>query len=153
MRTSQWKLITASACCAIAGALSVAAGVAGPPTTMVIAMHELNGSGQNGTATLTAEGDKVLVTVHISGEPAGASEPSHVHFGRCPLIRAVPAYNVGPIVNGTATSTVDLSWKDITSGRYVLNVHESAAMLGKYMSCGNIGAAAPMPIPTEDSGY
>jgi len=122
---------------------------------MVIQMRELNGSGQNGTATLTAVGNKVSVTVDIAGESSSASEPAHVHFGRCPNIKAVPAYNVGPVLDGKATSTVDLTWSDIVSGKYVVNVHESAAMLGRYVSCGDIGAApaAPAPLPTQDSGY
>jgi hypothetical protein len=122
--------------------LTAAAGQAGesPIPTMTIAMHALNGSGQNGTATLTAAGSKVRVSVTLVGEPASASEPAHVHFGHCPIIKAVPAYNVGPVVGGKATSLVDLTWAQITSGKYVLNVHESTAMLGKYMSCGDIGS-------------
>jgi hypothetical protein len=44
------------------------------------------------------------------------------------------------VVGGKATSLVDLTWAQITSGKYVLNVHESTAMLGKYMSCGDIGS-------------
>jgi hypothetical protein len=65
----------------------------------------------------------------------------------------VPAYNVGPVVGGKATSVVDLKWSEIVSGKYVLNVHESAAMLGKYVSCGDIGSStAPMALPTDDSG-
>ena len=136
---------------ALLGASSV---VADSPSTMTIEMHGLNGSGQNGFATFTAVGEKVSVSVHILGEPSTASEPAHVHLGRCPVIRAVPAYNVGPIVNGKATNVVDLTWAELTSGKYVLNVHESTATLGKYMSCGDIGMpAVPIVLPTEDSGY
>jgi hypothetical protein len=143
---------------AVIAATSVAAASAGkaepaPTQSLTISMKELNGSGQNGTATLTAVGDKVSISVHLNGEPATAVEPAHVHFGHCPAIKAVPAYNVGPIVGGTATRVVDLTWSEIISGKYVLNVHESAAMLGKYMSCGNIGNSAELPLPTEDSGY
>jgi hypothetical protein len=137
-------------------ALTVSAGHSEPAPTrsMTIQMHQLNGSGQNGTATLTAVGSRVSVSVQLTGEPNGASEPAHVHLGHCPVIKAIPAYNVGPIVGGKATNIVDLTWTEITSGKYVLNVHESTATLGKYMSCGNIGdAASPMPLPTEDSGY
>ena len=60
----------------------------------------------------------------------------------------------GAVVGGKATNVVDVSRADITSEKYVLNVHESTAMLGKYVSCGNIGeAVSPMPLPTEESGY
>ena len=119
-----------------AGSMSDAA-----TTTETIAMHGLNGSGQDGTATITDVGGKVLVSVSITGEPASASEPSHVHFGHCPKIKAVPAYNVGPIVRGKGQDVVALSWTEINSGKYVINVHKSSADMGTYVSCGNIGGA------------
>lgn len=153
----QTSLKTAVACLAGAAAVAWAAaqGIADPATarTMTIAMHELNGSGENGTATLVEEGKNVRVTIDINGEANTASEPAHVHLGRCPNIRAVPAYNVGPVVHGKATDVVNLSWDEIVSGKYAVNVHESTATLGKYVSCGNIGDATPAPLPTEDSGY
>ena len=155
MRSSS-RTTLACALAVIAVAFGVSRGSADPPAarTMTIAMHELNGSGENGTATLVENGSKVRVTVDLTGEPKGASEPAHVHFGRCPNIRAVPAYNVGPVENGKATDEVELSWDEIVSGKYAVNVHESASTLGKYVSCGNIGASAtPLPLPTEDSGY
>ncbi len=134
-------------------ALAASRGAADPPAvhTMTIAMHELNGSGENGTATLVEVGGKVRVTIDLKGEPHDASEPAHVHLGHCPNIKAVPAYNVGPVVGGAATDVVDLSWDEIVSGRYAVNVHESAATLGKYVSCGDIGDAPPPP--TDSSGY
>ncbi|HXW76677.1 MAG TPA: hypothetical protein VEJ20_04630 [Candidatus Eremiobacteraceae bacterium] len=118
--------------------LSVGAAQGGASTTVTIPMKSLNGSGQDGTATLTQVGDKVSVSVTLTNEPSGASEPAHVHLGHCPRINAVPAYNVGPVVGGKATSVVDLTWAEITSGKYVLMTHESTAMLGMYMSCGDI---------------
>ena len=150
------KAIASMLCSALALALTVSAGTADVPKaqTMTIQMHELNSSGENGTATLTSVGDKVVVSINVTGEPKSASEPAHVHFGHCPNIKAIPAYNVGPVVDGKASSTVELTWAEITSGKYVVNVHESAAMLGKYVSCGNIGdSATPLPLPTQDSGY
>lgn len=145
----------AVAAVAIFGALvSASAVVADTPNSVTIPMRALNGSGENGTATLEPVGGKVRVTIDVTGEANGASEPAHVHFGRCPNIKAVPAYNVGPVVNGKASAIVDLTWGDITSGAYVVNVHQSAEALGKYVSCGDIGASAvPAPLPTEDSGY
>jgi Cu/Zn superoxide dismutase len=150
------KIMVVSGCAIALAVLGAVAGTADTPraTSMTISMHALNGSGENGTATLTAVGQKVSVTVSLTGEPKSASEPAHVHFGRCPNIKAIPAYNVGPIVDGNSTSVVELTWAEITSGKYVVNVHESAAQLGKYVSCGNIGeSATPLPLPTQDSGY
>jgi len=141
---------------AILGVLaSASAVVADPPQGYAtMQMRSLNGSGEDGTATLERVGDKVKVTIDLTGEPHGASEPAHVHFGRCPNIKAIPAYNVGPVVDGKASAIVDLGWEQINSGAYVVNVHQSTEMLGKYVSCGDIGtSAAPAPLPTEDSGY
>src|SRR5690348_16343373 len=116
---------------------SVSAVIADTPGSATIQMRALNGSGETGTATLERVGDKVKVTIDVTGEPHGASEPAHVHFGRCPNIKAVPAYNVGPVVDGKASAIVDLTWDQIDSGAYVVNVHESTEMLGKYVSCGD----------------
>jgi len=136
------KVFTTAACAVVfAGPLasaSAGASFSGAAHSMVIPMHGLNGSGQDGTATLAEVGNRVSVTIDVKGESSRASEPAHVHFGHCPVIKAVPAYNVGPVVGGKATSVVQLTWAEITSGKYVVNVHESAAMLGKYVSCGNI---------------
>jgi hypothetical protein len=121
----------------IAASAITASGAA--PASETIAMHGLNGSNQNGTATITDRGGKVLVSVNIANEPASASEPSHVHFGNCPTIKAIPAYNVGPILNGKAKSVVALSWATINSGKYVIMVHKSSAAMGTYVSCANIG--------------
>jgi hypothetical protein len=115
---------------------------ASAPASETITMHALNNSSQNGTATLTDLGGKVRVSVHLANEPATASEPSHVHFGHCPEIKAIPAYNVGPILNGRAISIVNLSWAQINSGKYVVMVHKSAQAMGTYETCGNIGAIA-----------
>jgi hypothetical protein len=156
MRLSLALGLVAVASIGIAGlSASTVAADTTPAGTMTIAMHGLNGSGQDGTATLTAVGDKVTVSVHVIGEPSDASEPAHVHFGHCPIIKAIPAYNVGPVVGGKATSVVDLTWSEITSGKYVVNVHESTAMLGKYVSCGDIGTSTtPMALPSDgSSGY
>jgi hypothetical protein len=139
---------------AVIAACSVVASGAPTPKSETIAMHALNDSGQIGSATITDVGGKVLITVKLTGEPSTASEPSHVHFGRCPLIKAIPAYNVGPILDGKAESVVDLSWAEINSGKYALNVHKSASDMGTYMSCGNIGVATtPLVLPTDSTPY
>jgi hypothetical protein len=139
---------------AVVVAASAMTAKSAPPASETIAMHELNGSGQNGWATITDLGGKVMVTVSIDGEPASAFEPAHVHFGRCPHIKAIPAYNVGPIVAGRASSEVELSWAEINSGKYVINVHKSSSDMGDYVSCANIGiATTPLVIPTDQTPY
>ena len=128
---------------AVVNAASPVTANGAPAASETIAMHGLGGSGQNGTATITDRGGKVIVSVHIANEPASASEPSHVHFGKCPSIKAIPAYNVGPILNGEAKSVVALNWTMINSGKYVVMVHKSSAAMGTYVSCANIGKLVP----------
>ncbi|MCL4509047.1 MAG: hypothetical protein M1296_05940, partial [Chloroflexi bacterium] len=40
-----------------------------------------NNSGISGTATLTAMGSQTQVVLSLTGEPAGGSEPAHIHTG------------------------------------------------------------------------
>ena len=134
---SRIALLAAGAIVLIAVNAGTASGQ--PPATEKIAVHSLNGSWQNGTTTITDQGGTVLVSVRISGESSSVSEPAHVHFGHCPIIKAVPAYNVGPIVKNKATSVVNLTWAEINSGKYVVMVHKSPMAMGTYVSCGNIG--------------
>jgi hypothetical protein len=137
---SQFRIgLLLSTAIAVLAAGAVSASGASPATES-IPMHALNNSGQNGTAAISDLGGKVRVTVNVANEPAAASEPSHVHFGHCPEIKAIPAYNVGPILKGKATSVVNLSWAQINSGKYVVMVHRSAQAMGTYESCANIGA-------------
>jgi hypothetical protein len=137
---SRLGLLFATAVAVVAVSSVTASGAS--PATETVAMHALNNSGQNGTAIISDLGGKVRVTVRIANESATASEPSHVHLGHCPEIKAIPAYNVGPILKGNATSVANLSWAQINSGKYVVMVHRSAKAMETYESCGNIGAAA-----------
>jgi hypothetical protein len=139
MYISRIALLASGAIALIAANAGIASGQ--PPATEKIAMHALNGSWQNGSSTITDHGGTVLVSVRINGESSSASEPAHIHFGHCPIIKAVPAYNVGPIVKGKATSVVNLTWAEINSGKYVVMVHKSPMAMGTYVSCGNIGTS------------
>ncbi len=123
---------------AVLAARSVAGGAS--PGTETIAMRALSHSSQDGTATITDLGGKVRVAVRLANEPADASEPSHVHLGHCPEVKAIPVYNLGPVLNGKAASVINLSWAQINSGKYVVMVHRSAHAMATYESCANIGA-------------
>src|SRR5512140_97710 len=68
-------------------ALPVLAFASGPYQTaqpVTVTLTALNNSGQTGTATLTDVGNgQVKVDLAITGEPAGADEPVHIHSGQC----------------------------------------------------------------------
>lgn len=118
---------------------SVAMSLATPtPTPLSVNLDPQNSSGQTGTATLQEIGGKVTVTFNLSGEPAGASEPAHIHIGSCPNPGAVK-YPLSSVVNGQSTTTIDATMNQLKAmGPLAINVHKSAAQISWYLSCGNI---------------
>ncbi|HUA09579.1 MAG TPA: hypothetical protein VMA98_09915 [Candidatus Acidoferrales bacterium] len=123
---------------ALAGTL-VTGALAQAPTTVTIQMKELNGSGENGTATLTQESDGVLVEVTLTGAPTDTPQPTHIHIGTCGKINKAPEYGLKNTVAGKSSTTVPgIKLADLLAGKYAINVHKSASELGTYVSCGNI---------------
>ena len=118
--------------------VSTAAAQSGPVT---VTLASQNNSGVSGTATLTAMGNQTQVVVKVTGEPAGGSEPDHIHVGSCPAVGAVK-YPLANVVNGTSTTVVNVPLSTLTAGTYAINLHESAAKANIYVACGDIKAAA-----------
>jgi opacity protein-like surface antigen len=111
-------------------------------STLTINLHAQNGSGENGTATLTQMGADVKVVIALKGAPATTPQPAHIHDGTCADLKGV-AYPLSNVVNGSSTSTVKgVTIDKLLDGKYAINVHESAANLGKYVSCGDIAKGA-----------
>jgi hypothetical protein len=98
-------------------------------------------------------------TQGVSAQEAD-SHPAHIHSGSCTTLGDVvyPLNNVGssmetmgtPVASmmmGATTAipvemsstTVDTTLADLTSEAYAINVHESAANIGNYIACGDIG--------------
>src|SRR5215472_1542638 len=73
----------------------VAAATAGPVT---IPMNAQNGSGEDGTATLTQTPDGVQVVVSVKNAPA-AAQPAHVHPGTCANLTPAPQYPLTSLTN------------------------------------------------------
>lgn len=110
-------------------------------STLTVPLHEQNGSGESGTATLTQMGSDVKVVVSLKGAPATA-QPAHIHDGTCDKLGGV-ANALTSITGGASTTTVkDLTIDKLLAGTYAINVHESSANLGKYVACGNIVKSA-----------
>lgn len=128
--------LTAAALVAIGGATLVAAHAA--TTAVTVDMKALNGSGENGTATLTQESDGVKVVVSLKNAPAEA-QPTHIHIGTCGNISKAPEYALVSLENGASTSVVKgVTLDDLLKGHYAINVHKSTSDLGTYVSCGDI---------------
>src|SRR5712664_1566706 len=75
--------------------------------TVTINLDALNSSGISGTATLTANGATTNVVVNVTGEPAGGSEPDHIHTGQCGPTLGGVKYPLKNVEGGTSTTTIN----------------------------------------------
>lgn len=104
-----------------------------------INMGAMNGSKQDGTASIGIKGNGIQVTVHLNNEPKGASEPSHIHQGTCTKLDPAPWKPLKNVVGGTATTFVSgVTVAQLKKAHYAINVHKSANDLKTYVSCGDI---------------
>jgi hypothetical protein len=101
-----------------------------------VKMHAQNGSRQSGTASIAKVGaDKIRVTITLKNEPAGASEPAHIHPGSCASLNPVPKVALNPVVGGKSETVVDMP----TGKAGAINVHKgTGADLKVYVSCGDM---------------
>ena len=119
------------------------ASAAAATSSLTVALHEQNGSGESGSATLTQAGSDVKVVISLKGAPATA-QPVHIHDGTCADLKGV-AYPLTSIVNGSSTTIVKgVTIDKLLGGTYAINAHESTANLGKYVACGNIAKQSSM---------
>lgn len=104
---------------------------------VTVELSEQSGSGQTGTATLTAEGDQTRVVVDVS-DPVSPSQPAHIHAGTCANLDPAPAFGLPNVQDGNSETTVDVSLDELTGGEYAINLHMSDEDAGTYVSCGDI---------------
>jgi hypothetical protein len=104
-----------------------------------VAMKALSGSGQSGTATISSpSGGHQTVTIDLSGEPKGASEPAHIHPGSCAKLNPVPKVALKPIVDGRSVTTIPALG---SGGTWAIAVHKGmAGAMNTYVSCGDTPA-------------
>ena len=108
------------------------------PESLTIAMHALNGSGEDGMATLTQVADGVRVVVDLQHAPSDV-QPTHIHLGTCGNINKAPEYGLQLTAQGHSESVVrGVTLDDLKKQAYAINVHKSASDLATYVSCGNI---------------
>lgn len=128
-------IISLIACLALSATYLAPASAA--TSTLTVKMSAQNGSGENGTATLTQAGSDVKVVIAIPNGPAGP-QPAHIHDGTCAGIQGV-AYPLTSLASGDSTTTVKgVTIDQLLAGKYAINVHESTSNLGKYVACGEI---------------
>lgn len=136
-------IATAFALVASAGVAFAAGGMGGETGGMgsqhqiVYKISALGGSGQTGTVTLIpGANNTTIVKISLTGEPALANEPAHIHTGSCPAPGAV-IYPLSNVIHGASTTTVSAPILSLGAGKSV-NIHQSAAHLNIYKACGNL---------------
>ena len=107
-------------------------------SVVTVTMNAQNGSGEDGSATLTQTGDGVEVNIMLKNGTA-AGQPAHIHPGTCANLNPAPQYMLTSVTNGMSKTMVKgVTLAQLTSGSFAINVHKSTADLGTYVSCGDI---------------
>jgi hypothetical protein len=104
----------------------------------VYALATQNGSGELGTVTLTAVGEKTRVDVAIANAPTDVSQPAHIHPGSCAKLDPKPKYPLAMVVDGTSTTVVDVPMSALLAGGFAVNVHKSTTEIPVYVACGDL---------------
>lgn len=115
----------------------------GPPldrTAMQTAVfEEVGGSGVSGAVTVTDRGAQTEFSVEVTGAPANATLPGHVHSGTCDNIGGVvqPLESIATDAGGagSTTATVDLAPMTVMDGQHVVVYHGEA---GAPIACAEI---------------
>lgn len=128
-------------------------GIITAPTTVAIDVPLAAGrdGDQSGTARLISRGNKTDVAITVKPGPAGAAQPAHIHAGACPVPGDVK-YPLKDVVDGKSTTTLDVSLAQLLAGGLAINVHQSAAEIGKYVACGNLAQGAVVKMDAGRDG-
>jgi hypothetical protein len=105
----------------------------------VFAIAAQNGSGELGTVTLTAVGEKTRVDIALANAPTDAAQPAHIHEGTCAKLNPRPKYALANVVDGTSTYMVDAPMASLVAGGLAVNVHKSTTDIPTYVACGDLG--------------
>ncbi len=132
-------------------------GMMAPSGDLVLALHELNDSGQSGIAVLTANGNQTNVTIIAT---ASISELNHIHSGDCMNIGGVE-YPLTNMADGMSITILDTSLETLQAGGLAVNLH-MAGDPATYTACadipqaemggGDTGASPPATTPNPGQG-
>ena len=103
-----------------------------------VTLGQQNGSGETGTAKLTAQGTSTKVEISIKGEPKGVPQPAHIHEGSCANLDPKPKHGLANVVDGKSTTVVPVSFETLMKEKGAINVHKSTEDLKTYVACGDI---------------
>jgi hypothetical protein len=120
---------------------------------VTVELAEESGSGESGTATLTAMGERTRVVLELTN-PTTDSQPAHIHEGSCgPALNPEPLHGLLNVQQGRSETVVNRPLSELTAGGLAINVHESDDALDVYVACGNLPGGADAPATTGDDGY
>lgn len=125
----------------LAAVAAIAAVVAAAPALAEgtkINLKAQNGSGENGTVTMTPQGDKTQIVIKLTGAPAGVPQPAHIHDGTCAKLDAKPRVPLQNVVDGTSTTVVAMKIDELVKQGGAVNVHKSTDDLKTYVACGDL---------------
>ena len=112
---------------------------------ITIPLGEFEESGVSGTASLSAVGNYVGVSMTMTGEPVVGEHPSHIHTGTCENFDPNPIFPLTTVVLGSVDDqgqsrslVTDVSLRDLLADDYVILVHKSPEELTNYFVCGEI---------------
>ena len=98
-----------------------------------VVIRSRNGFREHGVAELTLGVHELKVVIRLSGAPAGASQPAHLHAGGCAGDHKVIS-SLGSVVNGRRAATLGPRRVRGLS----IDVHESTAEGAAVVACGVI---------------
>jgi hypothetical protein len=132
----------AAAAAAIAAEALVSLPVGLDHAPAVFALDGSNSSDQSGSATLTASGDRTIVTLELSTGSLD-TELVHIHAGQCGDTLGAIAHELTSFVGGFggSVSTVNSSLTSLLTSGFAINAHK-AGDPGVSTACGNIPASA-----------
>jgi len=120
---------------------------------ITIPIDPQNGSGISGTATLTDLGNgQTRVDISVTGFQGGTPSPAHIHLGTCATLNPAVLYPLTDVVNGTSTTTVNVTTATLLAQPHAINIHKSAQEATVYVGCGTIAARAPSGMPATGGG-
>lgn len=124
-------------------ALAAPIATAAPTTyTLTAPLVAQRSSGENGTVTLTPiTATSTRVTISVTGEPSGASQPAHIHVGTCARLDSHPKWGLKDVEEGASVTAVPVGIKTLTGDDYVVNVHLSSTAITHYVACSELSTA------------
>jgi hypothetical protein len=120
---------------------------------VTVELAEQDGSGESGTATLTAMGGETRVVLELTN-PTTDSQPAHIHEGSCgPALNPEPLHGLLNVAQGRSETVVKRPLSELTAGGLAINVHESNDALDVYVACGNLPGGTGTTATTGEDGY